>query len=153
VVRFRMPDTEQVVHDLVKGEVRWARGELRDFVLQRADGTPVVLLAGAVGDLLMEVTHVVRGDDLLASAPRNARVIEALGGTPPVYAHVPEGLGPDRRPLSKRHGSTSVRSFRELGYLPEALVNYLALLGWSPGDDREVLPRAERIVAVACVAH
>jgi glutamyl-tRNA synthetase len=147
VVRFRMPDTEQVVEDLVKGEVRWAPGELRDFVLARADGSPVFLLAVAVDDLLMEVTHVVRGDDLLASAPRNARVIEALGGTPPVYAHVPQVLGPDRRPLSKRHGSTSVRSFRELGYLPEALVNYLALLGWSPGEDREVLSLTEMIQA------
>ncbi len=141
VVRFRMPDTEQVVDDVVKGRVRWEPGELRDFVLLRADGTPVFLLAVAVDDLLMEVTHVVRGDDLLASAPRNARVIEALGGTPPVYAHVPQVLGPDRKPLSKRHGSTSVQAFREQGYLPEALVNYLALLGWSPGDDREMVPR------------
>ena len=147
VIRFRMPDTEQVVDDLVKGEVRWRPGELRDFVLARADGSPVFLLAVAVDDLLMEVTHVVRGDDLLASAPRNARVIEALGGTPPRYAHVPQVLGPDRRPLSKRHGSTSVRSFRELGYLPEALRNYLALLGWSPGDDREVLTVPEMIEA------
>jgi glutamyl-tRNA synthetase len=147
VVRFRMPDTEQVVDDLVKGEVRWAPGELRDFVLARADGSPVFLLAVAVDDLLMDVTHVVRGDDLLASAPRNARVIEALGGIAPRYAHVPQVLGPDRRPLSKRHGSTSVRSFRELGYLPEALKNYLALLGWSPGDDREVLTVPEMIEA------
>jgi glutamyl-tRNA synthetase len=145
VVRFRMPDTEQVVDDLVKGEVRWAPGEIRDFVLMRADGTPVFLLAVAVDDLLMEVTHVVRGDDLLASAPRNARVIEALGGTAPVYAHVPQVLGPDRKPLSKRHGSTSVQAFRELGYLREALINYLALLGWSPGDDRELLSRTELI--------
>jgi glutamyl-tRNA synthetase len=141
VVRFRMPDTEQVVDDLVKGRVRWEPGELRDFVLLRADGTPVFLLAVAVDDVLMEVSHVVRGDDLLASAPRNARVIEALGGTPPVYAHVPQVLGPDRKPLSKRHGSTSVQAFREQGYLPEALVNYLALLGWSPGEDREMVLR------------
>ncbi len=147
VLRFRMPDDEQVVHDLVKGEVRWAPGELRDFVIMRADGSPVFLLAVAVDDWLMSVTHVVRGDDLLASAPRNARVIEALGGTPPTYAHVPQVLGPDRKPLSKRHGSTSVQAFREHGYLPEALVNYLALLGWSPGDDREVLDRDELIAA------
>lgn len=147
VVRFRMPDDEQVVRDLVKGEVRWAPGELRDFVLLRADGSPVFLLAVAVDDLLMEVSHVVRGDDLLASAPRNARVIEALGGVAPAYAHVPQVLGPDRRPLSKRHGSTSVQAFREQGYLPEALVNYLALLGWSPGDDRERMGLAEMIAA------
>jgi glutamyl-tRNA synthetase len=146
-LRFRMPDDEQVVHDLVKGEVRWAPRELRDFVIVRSDGSPVFLLAVAVDDMLMGVTHVVRGDDLLASAPRNARVIEALGGTPPAYAHVPQVLGPDRKPLSKRHGSTSVQAFREQGYLPEAMVNYLALLGWSPGDDREVLSRDD-LVAV-----
>jgi len=119
VVRFRMPDHEWVVHDLVKGEVRWPPGDLRDFVLQRSDGTPVFLLAVAVDDLLMGVTHVVRGDDLLASAPRNIAVIEALDGTPPAYAHLPQVVGPDRRPLSKRHGSTSVEAFREQGYLAD----------------------------------
>ena len=147
VVRFRMPDHEWVVNDIVKGEVRFAPGQLRDFVLVRSDGSPVFLLAVAVDDMLMGVTHVVRGDDLLASAPRNAAVIEALGGTPPRYAHVPQVLGPDRQPLSKRHGSTSVESFRARGFLPEAMVNYLALLGWSPGDDREVLAREELIDA------
>ena len=90
---------------------------------------------------------MVRGDDLLSAAPRNIAVIEALGGTPPVYAHVPQVVGPDRKPLSKRHGSTSVEHFREQGYLPEAMVNYLALLGWSPGDDREVLTRDELVAA------
>ena len=145
VVRFRMPEREWVVHDLVKGEVRWAASDLRDFVLQRSDGSPVFLLAVAVDDMLMGVTHVVRGDDLLAAAPRNAAVIEALGGTPPAYAHLPQVVGPDRKPLSKRHGSTSVEAFREQGYLSEALVNYLALLGWSPGDDREIVPRDELI--------
>jgi glutamyl-tRNA synthetase len=147
VVRFRMPDREWVVDDIVKGEVRFAAGQLRDFVLLRSDGSPVFLLAVAVDDMLMGVTHVVRGDDLLASAPRNAAVIGALGGEAPRYAHVPQVLGPDRQPLSKRHGSTSVESFREQGFLPEALVNYLALLGWSPGDDREVLSRDELIEA------
>jgi glutamyl-tRNA synthetase len=145
VVRFRMPDGESVIDDLVKGAVRWAPGQLRDFVLQRSDGSPVFLLAVAVDDMLMEVTHVVRGDDLLASAPRNAAVIEALGGTAPTYAHLPQVVGPDRKPLSKRHGSTSAQAFREQGFLPEALVNYLALLGWSPGDDRELLSRDELI--------
>ncbi len=147
VLRFKMPDREWIVDDLVKGEVRFAQGQVRDFVLMRSDGSPVFLLAVAVDDLLMEVTHVVRGDDLLASAPRNTAVIEALGGTAPRYAHLPQVLGPDRQPLSKRHGSTSVLAFREQGYLPEAMVNYLALLGWSPGDDREVLTRRELIDA------
>jgi glutamyl-tRNA synthetase len=134
VVRFRMPNREWLVNDLVKGEVRFAAGQLRDFVIVRSDGSPVFLLAVAVDDLLMRITHVVRGDDLLASAPRNVAVIEALGGTPPAYAHLPQVLGPDGKPLSKRHGSTSVDAFREQGYLPEALVNYLALLGWSKDD-------------------
>ena len=148
-----MPEREWVVDDLVKGEVRFAAGQLRDFVLVRSDGSPVFLLAVAVDDMLMGITHVVRGDDLLASAPRNAAVIEALGGTPPRYAHVPQVLGPDRQPLSKRHGSTSVESFREQGFLPEALMNYLALLGWSTGDDREFLvarrARSRRSTSIA----
>jgi glutamyl-tRNA synthetase len=122
-IRFHMPEREWVVDDLVKGEVRWAAGDLRDFVIVRSDGSPVFLLAVAVDDMLMEVTHVVRGDDLLASAPRNAAVIEALGGSPPSYAHLPLVLGPDSKPLSKRHGATSAAAFREQGFLPEALVN------------------------------
>jgi glutamyl-tRNA synthetase len=145
VIRFRMPDRGWILDDLVKGQVRWPAGDLRDFVLQRSDGSPVFLLAVAVDDMLMGVTHVVRGDDLLASAPRNIAVIEALGGTAPAYAHLPQVVGPDRKPLSKRHGSTSVEAFRKQGFLPEALVNYLALLGWSPGDDREIVPRDDLI--------
>src|SRR5439155_10898751 len=128
-----------------KGEVRWAKGQLTDFIIMRADGSPLFLLAVAVDDMLMEVTHVIRGDDLLAAAPRNVAVIEALGGEAPAYAHLPQVVGADRRPLSKRHGSTSVAAFREQGYLPEALVNYLALLGWSPGNDEELLSRDELI--------
>jgi glutamyl-tRNA synthetase len=129
----------------VKGEVRWTANDLRDFVIVRSDGSPVFLLAVAVDDLLMEITHVVRGDDLLSAAPRNAAVIEALGGTPPEYAHVPQVLGPDGKPLSKRHGATSVQAFREHGFLPEALVNYLALLGWAKDDHTTFLSRDELI--------
>ena len=140
-----MPEREWVIHDLVKGEVRWQPGDLRDFVIVRSDGSPVFLLAVAVDDLLMGVTHVIRGDDLLASAPRNAAVIEALGGTPPAYAHVPQVLGPDQKPLSKRHGDTSVAAFREQGFLPEAMVNYLALLGWAKDDHTTFLSRDELI--------
>jgi glutamyl-tRNA synthetase len=148
VVRFRMPeDRGWVLEDLVKGEVRWAAGQLKDFVLVRSDGSPVFLLAVAVDDMLMGISHVVRGDDLLTAAPRNIAVIEALGGTPPAYAHLPQVVGADRKPLSKRHGATSVESFREHGFLPEAMVNYLALLGWSPGDDREFLSRDELVAA------
>ena len=146
-VRFAMPEREWVVDDLVKGEVRFPQGQLRDFVLVRSDGTPVFLLAVAVDDMLMEVTHVIRGDDLLASAPRNAAVIEALGGTPPRYAHLPQVLGMDGKPLSKRHGSTSVEAFREQGFLPEALMNYLALLGWSKDESTTFFSRDELVEA------
>jgi glutamyl-tRNA synthetase len=146
-IRFRMPERDHVVDDLVKGKVRWAANDLRDFVIVRSDGSPVFLLAVAVDDMLMEITYVVRGDDLLASAPRNAAVIEALGGTPPTYAHVPQVLGPDGKPLSKRHGATSVQAFREQGFLPEALVNYLALLGWAKDDHTTFLSRGELVEA------
>jgi glutamyl-tRNA synthetase len=144
-IRFHMPERDWVIDDLVKGEVRWSARDLRDFVIVRSDGTPVFLLAVAVDDLLMEITHVVRGDDLLSSAPRNAAVIEALGGTPPAYAHLPQVLGPDGKPLSKRHGATSVAAFREQGFLPEAMVNYLALLGWAKDDHTTFLSREELV--------
>jgi glutamyl-tRNA synthetase len=146
-VRFRMPEREWVTHDLVKGEVRWAPGHLKDFVLMRSDGSPVFLLAVAVDDLLMGVTHVIRGDDLLDSAPRNTAVIEALGGTPPAYAHVPQVNGADGKPLSKRHGSTSVEAFREQGILPESLMNYLALLGWSKDAETTFVSRDELVAS------
>ena len=154
-IRFHMPEREWVIEDLVKGEVRWAAGDLRDFVIVRSDGSPVFLLAVAVDDMLLKVTHVVRGDDLLASAPRNAAVIEALGGIPPAYAHLPQVLGSDSKPLSKRHGATSVAAFREQGFLPEALVNYLALLGWAKDDHTTFLGRDELIEAfdLAHVSH
>jgi glutamyl-tRNA synthetase len=145
VIRFHMPEREWAIQDLVKGEVRWPSGQLKDFVLVRSDGSPVFLLAVAVDDMLMDVTHVVRGDDLLTAAPRNIAVIEALGGTAPTYAHLPQVLGPDRKPLSKRHGSTSVESFREQGYLSEALINYLALLGWSADAETTFFSREELV--------
>jgi glutamyl-tRNA synthetase len=146
-IRFHMPERDWTIDDLVKGEVRWAARDLRDFVIVRSDGTPVFLLAVAVDDLLMEITHVVRGDDLLTSAPRNAAVIEALGGTAPAYAHLPQVLGPDGKPLSKRHGATSVAAFREQGFLPEAMVNYLSLLGWAKDDHTTFLMRDELVEA------
>jgi len=146
-IRFRMPEGDRFVHDLVKGDVHFPATDLRDFVIVRSDGTPLFLLAVAVDDLLMGVTHVVRGDDLLSAAPKNAAVIEALGGAPPIYAHLPQVLGGDGKPLSKRHGSTSVEAFREQGYLPEALMNYLALLGWSKDESTTFLSRDELVEA------
>jgi glutamyl-tRNA synthetase len=134
-LRFWMPDRDFVVPDLLKGDVHFAAGSLRDFVLLRSDGSPTYLLAAGVDDMLMGMTHIIRGEDLLASTPRQMALMEALGATTfPAYAHHPMIVGPDRQPLSKRHGSTSVEAFRERGFLPEAMVNYLALLGWSLGD-------------------
>jgi glutamyl-tRNA synthetase len=134
-LRFWMPERGFVVDDLLKGEVRFAAGTLRDYVILRSDGSPTYLLAAGVDDMLMGMTHIIRGEDLLASTPRQMALMEALGATTfPRYAHHPMIVGPDRQPLSKRHGSTSVEAFRERGFLPEALVNYLALLGWSWGE-------------------
>ena len=142
-----MPEHDVIVDDLVKGEVHFPQDSLGDFVIVRSDGTPVFLLAVAVDDMLMGITHVIRGDDLLASAPRNSAVIQALGGTPPRYAHLPQVLGTDGKPLSKRHGSTSVEAFREQGFLPEALMNYLALLGWSKDESTTFLTREQLVDA------
>jgi glutamyl-tRNA synthetase len=115
----------------------------------RSDGTPTYLLAAAVDDLLMEMTHVIRGEDLLPSTPRQIAIFEALGAADrvPAYAHLPLIVGPDRQPLSKRHGSVSLESFREQGFLPEALMNYLALLGWSKDEQTTFLSRDELIAA------
>jgi glutamyl-tRNA synthetase len=144
-VRFAMPGRDIIVHDLIRGEARFRANDLRDFVILRSDGTPTYLLAAAVDDVRMEMTHVIRGEDLLPSTPRQLRIIEALGGAPPKYAHLPLIVGADRQPLSKRHGSVAVEWFKEQGYLPEALVNYLALLGWSY-DESTTLFSLEELV-------
>lgn len=145
-LRFRMPDRDLVVHDLLKGDVRFAAGSLRDFVILRSDGSPTYLLAAAVDDMLMEMTHVIRGEDLFASTPRQIELMQALGATRvPAYAHHPLIVGSDHRPLSKRHGATSVEAFRDRGFLPEALVNYLAILGWSYDDETTFFTREQLI--------
>jgi glutamyl-tRNA synthetase len=127
-----MPGHDITVHDLIRGEAHFPANDLRDFVILRSDGTPTYLLAAAVDDVKMEMTHVIRGEDLLPSTPRQLEIMGAMGVTdPPKYAHLPLIVGRDRQPLSKRHGSVAVEWFREQGFLPEAMVNYLALLGWS----------------------
>jgi glutamyl-tRNA synthetase len=131
-IRFAMPGHDITVHDLIRGEAHFPANDLRDFVILRSDGTPTYLLAAAVDDVKMEMTHVIRGEDLLPSTPRQLELIGAMGvADPPRYAHLPLIVGRDRQPLSKRHGSVAVEWFREQGFLPEAMVNYLALLGWS----------------------
>ena len=114
-----------------------------DPVLVRSDGNPAYNFAVVIDDALMEITHVIRGEDHISNTPRQVLLYEAMGFEPPVFAHLALVLGPDHTPLSKRHGATSVSEFRARGYLPEALVNYLALLGWSPGGGDELLPAAE----------
>jgi glutamyl-tRNA synthetase len=143
-LRFAMPGTDVTVHDLIRGEAHFPASDLKDFVIMRSDHTPTYLLAAAVDDHLMKMTHVIRGEDLLASTPRQMAIFEALGAEPPKYAHLPLIVGSDRQPLSKRHGAVSVESFRDDGFLPEAMFNYLALLGWSPGEE-EILPKDELV--------
>ena len=130
-VRFAMPGVDITVHDLIRGDTTFPADDMKDFVILRSDGTPTYLLAAAVDDVSMRMTHVIRGVDLLPSAPRQIEMMRALFATPPVYAHLPLLVGANGQPLSKRFGSVAVETFREDGYLPEAMVNYLALLGWS----------------------
>ncbi len=136
VVRFRNPDDGEVVwRDLVKGEIRFANTELDDLVLMRADGVPTYNFGVVVDDLDMAITHVIRGDDHVNNTPRQINIYRALGPALPAFAHVPMILGSDGERLSKRHGAVSVLQYRDDGYLPEALVNFLARLGWSHGDE------------------
>lgn len=145
-IRFASQDRDMTVQDLIRGEVRFPGSDIEDFVIMRSDGTPTYLLAAAVDDWKMEMSHVVRGEDLLASTPRQVLLLEALGADRvPAYAHLPLIVGPDRQPLSKRHGAVAVESFRDEGILPEALVNYLALLGWSLDDHTTFFTREELI--------
>ena len=140
-IRFRVPEDRDVVfEDAVRGEVRFQVDVIGDPVIVRADGSPAYNFAVVVDDALMEVTHVLRGEDHISNTPRQILLYEALAFKPPVFAHVSLVMGPDHSPLSKRHGATSVAEFRAKGYLPEALVNYLALIGWSPGQGHELLP-------------
>ena len=136
VVRFRNPlDGEVAFDDLVKGRIGVSNNELDDLVLLRADGVPTYNFGVVVDDLDMGITHVIRGDDHVNNTPRQINILEALGASLPQYAHVPMILGADGERLSKRHGAVSVVQYREEGYLPEALINYLARLGWSHGDE------------------
>jgi glutamyl-tRNA synthetase len=146
VVRMRMPEGTTTFVDEIRGEVTFDHAFVPDFVLVRADGSPLYTLAVAVDDVLMKVTHVLRGEDLLSSTPRQIRVYQAMGvkiEDYPVFAHLPFVMGQDNAKLSKRNGEVSIAWYRQAGYLPEAICNYLALLGWSPGDDRENITMAE----------
>jgi glutamyl-tRNA synthetase len=145
VVRFKNPlDGAVVVEDLIRGKVVFQSSELDDLIIARSDGTPTYNFTVVVDDMDMQITHVIRGDDHLNNTPRQMNMLKALGHTPPVYAHVPMILGADGARLSKRHGAVSVMQYRDEGYLPEALLNYLARLGWSHGD-QEIFSMEEMI--------
>ena len=145
VVRFRMPEGTIRFLDLLHGDVEFPQDALDDFILLRSDGSPTYHMSVVCDDIDMGITHVIRGEDHLSNTPKHVPLFTALGGTVPLFAHLPLILGPDRKRLSKRIGSTSVEEFRNEGFLPQALYNYLALLGWSPGDDLELMTRAEMI--------
>ncbi|HIP92477.1 MAG TPA: glutamate--tRNA ligase, partial [Thermotoga sp.] len=146
-VFFKMPRKDFILNDIVKGEVIFKEGSIGDFVLLRSNGLPTYNFACVVDDSLMEITHVIRGDDHLSNTLRQLAIYEALQKKPPKFAHVSMILGPDGKKLSKRFGATSVEEFRDKGYLPQALANYLVLLGWSHPEGKEILSKEEMIEA------
>jgi glutamyl-tRNA synthetase len=146
VVRFRARDEDMLVEDAVQGPVRWAAKEFDDLVLLRSDGSPTYNLAVVVDDHDMAITHIIRGDDHLVNAGRQAQIYDALGWQRPVFAHIPLIHGPDGKKLSKRHGALGAEAYRDMGYLPEGLRNYLLRLGWSHGD-QEIFTDAEAVAA------
>jgi glutamyl-tRNA synthetase len=146
-IRFRVPEGRTSYADLVHGEIAVDNDTIEDFVVLRSDGHPTYHLSVVVDDVDMQVTHVVRGDDHISNTPKQVLLYRAIGATLPAFAHVPLILGPDKKRLSKRHGATSVTEYERRGYVPEAMVNFLALLGWSPGNDQEVMTRQELVAA------
>jgi glutamyl-tRNA synthetase len=144
-IRFRVPDGTTAWDDAVHGTTSFANADLDDFIVLRSDGTPIYNLAVVSDDIAMRITHVIRGDDHLSNTPKQVLLYRALGHAPPVFGHVPMILGPDGRRLSKRHGATSIGEYRDRGFLADAMVNFLALLGWNPGTDEEILTRDELV--------
>jgi glutamyl-tRNA synthetase len=146
-VRFKVPAGRTVYEDRVKGRIDVDHEQLEDFIILRSNGVPIYHLSVVADDIDMGITHVIRGDDHISNTPKHILLWQALGRTPPEFAHVPLILGTDRKKLSKRHGMTSVTEYERIGYLSDAMTNFLALLGWSPGGNREVMARDELIAA------
>jgi len=146
-IRFRVPPGETTFHDLVHGDITFDNAHIEDFVALRSDGHPTYHLSVVADDIDMAITHVVRGDDHISNTPKQVLLYRAFGKPLPAFAHVPLILGPDKRRLSKRHGATSVTEYSKQGFLPEAMMNFLALLGWSPGNDQEFFTRDELVAA------
>ena len=145
-IRFAVPRPGATVFtDGVKGDMEFDHAQVDDFVILRSDGSPTYHLASTVDDVDFEISHVIRGEDLLSSTPKHILLTEAMGATQATYAHLSLLMGPDGSKLSKRHGHTALQAYREAGYLPEAVLNYLALLGWSPGEDEELVSLPEMV--------
>ena len=142
-IRFRVPDGDTVWDDLLHGELSFANADIEDPVVLRSDGSPTYNLAVVSDDADEGITHVIRGDDHISNTPKQILLYRALGHAVPLFGHLPMILGPDGRRLSKRHGATAVQEYEDQGILPEALFNFLALLGWNPGDEREVMNKDE----------
>jgi glutamyl-tRNA synthetase len=140
-IRFNVPSGRTSFDDLVRGHIEFDNANIEDFVILRSDRQPTYHLSVVADDIDMEITHVVRGDDHISNTPKHVLLFDAFGSPIPAFAHVPLILGPDKKRLSKRHGATSVMEYHRLGYIPEAMVNFLALLGWSPGSDEELFTR------------
>ena len=146
VVRFAMPLEGFVTFtDAIRGDITFENALLDDFVILKSDGYPTYQLAAPLDDVLMEITHIIRGEEWISSATKNILLTRALGYEPPIYAHMPLILGPDKKKLSKRNGDAAVKDYQEAGYLPEVLMNFIALLGWSEGTDQELYTREELI--------
>lgn len=146
VLRFRIPEGTTTFVDMLRGDVTFDNGELDDFVILKSDGMPTYNFACVVDDALMRITHVIRGDDHISNTPRQVLLYEAFGFPCPQFAHIPMILGKDRTRLSKRHGSPSVTYYRDMGYLPEAMVNYLARLSWATGEEEKEIFTREEII-------
>ncbi len=144
-LRFRMNKERVRVNDLIRGQVDFDASLLEDLVIIKSNGLPAYNFACVVDDIQMNITHVIRGDDHLSNTPKQAAMYQALGYPVPVFAHIPLILGQDRSPLSKRHNATAIKMYREQGFLPGAMINYMSLLGWSAGDDKEIMDKDELI--------
>ncbi|MBI4692224.1 MAG: glutamate--tRNA ligase [Candidatus Terrybacteria bacterium] len=145
VIRFRNPGRKIVFEDLIRGEIEFDTAELGDFVIAKDEESPLYHLAVVVDDFEMKISHIIRGEDGISNTPRQILIQEAIKAPRPIYAHIPLILGPDRSKLSKRHGAVSVSEYRQEGYLPEAIINFIAFIGWNPGDEREILNLNELI--------
>jgi glutamyl-tRNA synthetase len=145
VIRFKNPNKKVIFNDIIRGKVEFDTTELGDFVIAKSMTEPIFHLANVIDDFEMGITHIIRGEDHISNTPRQILIFEALNAKIPCYAHIPLLLSTERAKLSKRHGAKAITEYKEMGYLPEALINYFALLGWHPRDDRELFSKNELI--------